>query len=156
MNGRKDSPWFTSRDEFVTHFKEAEKRGVYSRIPIYANASETLKELKSLGFRIKVVTARNASFNHDTSAWLKKNAIPYTGLYNPGHAKEEVKDVDVYIDDAPVVINRLLEHQKKVVVMTQKYNETSINSHDNSRRVKNWQDNVVGAIFDLLDENKKK
>jgi uncharacterized HAD superfamily protein len=150
------NPWFTSREDFVTHFKEAEKRGVYKQIPIYPNASKTLNELKNLGFKIKVVTARNADFNADTSAWLKKNAIPYTGLYNPGHAKEQVKGIDVYMDDAPVVINRLLSHQKKVVVMTQRYNQDGLDESENSRRVQDWQDDVVGAIFDLLDENKKK
>lgn len=149
--------WYTSKEDFLNHFKTAETKGLYGNVPIYENATRVLNELKNFGFNIKVITARGAEFNHDTRAWMEKHKVPVETILNPGTEKQNVQNVDVYIDDAPHVVNKLLEHDKKVVVMNQSYNGHTIDPHENARRVNNWDgDNVVNAIFDLIDGKKDK
>lgn len=142
--------WFKDREEFAKHFQAAEADGIYTKMPIYPGASKTLNELKNYGFNIKVVTARRNVFNKESSGWLKTNTVPFRKIFNPGHAKEDVPDVDIYMEDAPVVIERLIANEKKVLVMNQEYNE-DIADHPNLSRTQNWDtDAVVGKIFDLI------
>lgn len=149
-HGTEQGSWFKDRDEFVKNFKEAELDGIYTKMPMYPGASGTLQELHNYGFKVKVVTARNNAFNKESSAWLKAGVVRFTKIFNPGHAKEAVPEVDVYLEDAPVVIDRLIAHEKKVLVMNQRYNK-DIKDHPNLRRTENWDtDNVVNKIFDLI------
>lgn len=144
------NPWYRDKDHFISSFQAAEKEGLYRQVPVYANASKVLHELRDYGFNIKVITARGAEFNDDTRYWTTTHNIPIKKILNPGMAKETVKDIDVYLDDAPHVINTLIQHEKKVVVMEHEYNEHTVPVHKNARRTKEWNDNVVNAIFDLL------
>lgn len=150
-----EGAWYTSREDFLNHFQEAERKGIYRDIPVYPTASKVLHELRNYGFNIKAVTARGAEFNEDTSEWMRKHNIPVSALLNPGTNKQTVPNIDLYIDDAPHVVNQLLEHNKTVLVMNQSYNTKDIAEHDNAKRVSNWDDNVVEAIFQLLDKRKK-
>lgn len=150
------SPWYSSREEFLSQFKEAEVDGIYTKIPVYPNASKVLTELKNYGFTIKGITAREAVFNVDTKSWIKSNAIPVSKIINPGMAKETVKNIDVYLDDAPQVIKSLLDNEKKVVIMDHEYNQTSGTDHPNSRRVNGWSEKVIENIFELVVDKKNK
>lgn len=146
--------WYSDKADFLNHFQEAERQGIYKKIEVYANASPIIKELQSYGFKLKVVTARGAEFNDDTRAWIRKNDIPVKTILNPGSDKHKIKDVDVYIDDAPHVIKLLRENNKKVVIMEQSYNVEDTEVHDDIRRVKVWDDKMVHAIFELMDKKK--
>jgi len=150
------TPWYDSREEFLSHFKEAEVNGIYTKIPVYPNASKVLTELKNYGFTIKGITAREAVFNVDTKSWIKSNSIPVSKIINPGMAKETVKDIDVYLDDAPQVIKSLLDNEKKVVIMNHEYNQNSGFNHPNSRRVDGWSEKVIENIFELVVDKKNK
>jgi len=143
--------WYKDREDFLSNFSQAEAEGIYRALPVFDNAPEILKELKNYGFNIKVITARGAIFNTDTRSWINTHKIPTKTVLNYGLEKERAKDIDVYIDDAPEVISRLIANKKKVVIMNHLYNE-SIDPHDSSRRVKSWDADIVKAIFDLVDE----
>ena len=147
--------WYTDKADFLSQFQAAEAAGIYRDIKPYNNSSAVLKELKAYGFDIKVITARGAEFNEDTKSWIRTHNIPVKVVLNPGTEKQKVKGIDVYIDDAPHVINTLLAHEKNVVVMEQSYNLKNIPEHENARRVDKWDENVVNAIFDLINKNKK-
>lgn len=143
--------WFKSREEFLTHFRAAEERGVYKELRVYDNVVETTREFKEIGVEVKVVTARNAIFNEHTTEWLKNRPITFSRIENPGHRKEDV-EADVYFDDAPVVINRLIEHEKKVIIRSQAYNSSGqVTENEQTIRVADWKEDVIGAMFKLLD-----
>lgn len=149
--------WYVDKDDFVSELKAAELAGIYKTIAMYPNASNVLNELKAYGFDIKAVTARSAEFNEDTRSWIVEHGIPTKVIINPGFEKHNVPDIDVYIDDAPHVIDKLIEHNKKVIIMNQTYNETAVTPHENSRRAANWndKDKIVNDIFDLIDEEQR-
>lgn len=149
--------WYTDKADFMNHFQEAERKGIYKDIKVYDNASPVIKELQSYGFQFKVITARGAEFNDDTRAWILKNDIPIKTILNPGSNKHTIKDIDVYVDDAPHVIKLLKENNKKVVIMEQNYNveDSAKEPHENTRRVTSWDNEaMVNAIFDLMDKKK--
>jgi uncharacterized HAD superfamily protein len=148
--------WYANKQEFFDSFQTAEKLGLYREVPIYDNAVETLHELKQYGFNIKVITARDATFNPDTQYWAEKHKIPFSAIINPGLAKETVKDIDVYVDDAPHVINTLIKHKKKIVIMNHEYNENTPADAEYSERVDGWGNEVIDSIFNLLDDRNKK
>jgi len=150
-----EGAWYTSRQDFIDHFSKAETEGIYRQIPIFDFASETLNDLKAYGFNIKAITARNASFNEDTRSWIQTHRIPARYILNYGMQKERAKNIDLYIDDAPEVISRLIEHQKKIVIMHQEYN-SDLGHEDHTRRTNGWGPELVNAVFELLDERKKR
>lgn len=151
-----EKAWYKDRDDFLEHFQEAEANGVYRELPIYDSASETLNLLKDYGFKINVITARTPIYNHDTQHWVQKHRIPYSGIFNYGMEKEKAKNIDVYVDDAPEVISRLIEHNKSVVIMDQLYNDHLETPEERSKRIQQWGDSMVEAVFDLLDKKNKK
>jgi uncharacterized HAD superfamily protein len=152
-----DTSWYLDKDDFVNELKAAELAGIYKTIAMYPNANTVLKELKAYGFDIKAVTARGAEFNDDTRSWIVEHSIPTKVILNPGFEKHNVPGIDVYIDDAPHVIDKLIQNNKKVIIMNQTYNETAVVPHENSRRAANWNDKnkIVNDIFELIDEEQK-
>lgn len=148
--------WYKDKDDFFSNFQKAEKDGIYQQMRVFDNAKEVLTELRAYGFDVKVITARGAEFNSDTQKWISTHCLPLAQILNPGNEKHTVPNIDLYMDDSPYVINTLLEHQKKVVVMDQLYNAHNVADTDNSKRVKGWSNDVIDAIFDLLDKKKTK
>lgn len=146
--------WYKDQKDFLTQFKQAELQGIYKTMQVFDNVPTVLAELKALGFNIQVITARGAEFNDDTRYWMKESVIPARKILNPGNNKHEIKDVDVYLDDSPHVIQTLLAHQKNVVVHTQDYNKDNLPEHENLRRVDGWTEDMVESIFSLLDKKK--
>lgn len=151
-----DKAWYTSKDDFLNHFQEAEASGVYRKLPIYESAHETLNLLKSYGFNIQVITARTPIYNHDTQHWIRKHRIPYSGIFNYGMEKEKAENIDVYVDDAPEVIKRLISNNKQIIVMNQLYNNHIETPEEKSKRIDKWGEEMVDAVFDLLDKKHNK
>ena len=150
-----ENAWYPSQENFLERLRTAENEGIYLRLPVYPEASNTLHDLKAYGFRLKAITARSEIFNVDTRAWITEGKIPTKTILNPGNDKHKIKNVDVYMDDSPHVINTLLENDKNVIAMKQSYNGSNIPEHDNVRHVDQWGDGVVEAVFDLVDKNRK-
>lgn len=146
-----EGAWYTSKDDFIGHFQKSENEGLYAKIPIFDYAPQTLKELKNYGFNITVVTARNIAFTKDTRQWIKQHKIPTRTVFHLGIEKEKAPNISLYIDDSPEVIRRLINKEKKVLIMNQRYNE-SVEDHANSRRTDGWGTSMVNSIFELFDE----
>lgn len=147
-----ETAWFANRDEFLEYFLQAEKDGMYRNLPSYAGALEVLQALIDEGFEIKVVTARSADFNHDTAHWLASQGFPQIPIFNPGTEKHTLEDIDIFIDDAPHVINKLVERDRKVIIFNQDYNGHQVEiSETHTRRITGWSlPNLVTALNDLL------
>jgi uncharacterized HAD superfamily protein len=146
-----DEAWYTDKDDFTGHFHKSEGEGLYTKIPIFDYAPQTLAELKNYGFNITVVTARNIAFTKDTRQWIKQHKIPTKTVLHLGIEKEKAPNISLYIDDSPEVIQRLIDKEKKVLIMNQLYNE-NLENHKNSRRTKGWGASMVNSIFELFDE----
>ena len=146
------TPWFKDRAEFLEHFQAAEKTGLYRDLPVYEGAINVLQTLADEGFEIRAVTARSADYNPDTSHWLDSQGIPYKEIVNPGFEKHTVEGVDLFIDDAPHVIQKLVDKERKVIIFTQEYNDHhNIDSDEHTRRITKWSLGTVSeAIGDLL------
>lgn len=149
-----ENAWFESKEDFVESFTAAEQEGLYLNLNIYDNASETIQELKNYGFDIKVITARNAVFNKHTSEWFKKHLGKMPRIYNAGKNKEKVENVDVYIEDSPEVIQRLIRNKKNVLVMDQPYNRDLPIREGKIDRTIGWTDKMVEQIFDLASNTR--
>lgn len=146
-----EGAWYANKDEFIGHFQKSENEGLYTKIPIFDYAPQTLKELKNYGFNITVVTARGIAFTKDTRAWIKQHKIPTRKVLHLGIEKEKAPNISLYIDDSPEVIKRLIDKEKKVLIMNQRYNE-NLEDHANSRRTNGWGSTMVNSIFELFDE----
>lgn len=150
-----DKGWFTDRKDFEKYFFQAEEDGIYLKMPMYENVSKTLTELRNYGFNIKVITARRAIFNNHTTEWFKMHDAGKFKIFNPGHAKHTIKDIDVYLEDSPTVIETLISAEKNVLIMSQDYNEKDF-GEGNYDRTKGWQENIVDKIFNLITKAPKK
>jgi len=70
----------------------------------------TLRVLLKAGYKVRVVTARPASYRTPTVAWLRRNAIPYHELRmredgdnrpDPDLRAEQTSGVRIHFDDKP-------------------------------------------------------
>ena len=147
-----ETAWFSDRKEFLEHFLSAEKAGMYRDLPAYTGSFEVLQILAKEGFEIKAVTARSADFNPDTAHWLANNGLPKIQIFNPGTEKHTLEDIDIFIDDAPHVINKLVEKGRKVIIFDQAYNGFQVTAPaTHTRRIAGWTlSGVASALRDLL------
>lgn len=144
------NPWFKDKADFTAKFTQAEAEGLYRKLEAYEDAAVTIRELRNIGFDIDAVTARFKKFNNDTAFWLRQHDIPVYRIKNPGTEKASVPNIDVYIDDAPHVIEKLVTNAKNVVIMNQPYNTQVEYAHEFTRRVDTWGHVMKTAVVDLL------
>lgn len=145
-----EGAWFETKQEFLLDFQAAEKDGMYRNLSPYDGASEVIHRLSQEGFRIKAVTARSVEYNEDTAHWLNNQGLPIEEILHPGMLKSALEDIDIFIDDAPHVINDLVEHERKVVIFDQGYNDHhAVDSPEHTRRISGWS---VSGISQALEE----
>jgi len=145
-----EEAWFTTKEDFLTEFQNAEKNGLYRDLPAYEGAKETIDILTAAGFDIKAVTARSADYHEDTAHWITSKEIPVEEIEHSGHTKYQVEGIDIFFDDAPSVISGLVEHSRKVVIFDQPWNENEpVDSTEHTRRVQGWD---IKAISSALEE----
>jgi uncharacterized HAD superfamily protein len=146
------APWFASKEDFLGHFQAAERDGMYRELGTYEGAVEVLRTLAEHGFVIHAVTARSATYNNDTQAWLDAQGIPAIQIRNPGFDKHTLGDVDVFIDDAPHVIDGLANAGRSVVVFEQPYNADNLPAADHVKTMTRWEvQQVANALRALLN-----
>lgn len=147
-----EKAWFQSKEDFLSQFQSAERDGLYRNLPAYEGAPEVINMLLANGFKIKAVTARSEDYNADTAHWLKSQGIPVDEILHPGHTKHQVEGIDIFFDDAPGVISGLVEHERKVIIFDQAWNENEPVDHlDHTRRVSGWGiDGLSQALDELL------
>lgn len=145
-----EKAWFNDPAHFTEVFSLSEKEGIYRELDTYHGAPDVLQTLAEHGFIIRAVTARPESYNEDTRYWLEKNGIPVIEILNPGTAKHEVPDIDVFIEDSPKIVERLAQEGRPVLVYDQLYN-ARISEADKVRRLSAWElAHVVDALRTVL------
>lgn len=144
-----ENAWFESKADFLDHFVDAERSGLYRELPIYGGAALTLDDLAAHGCELVAVTARSAEHNADTQTWIESMALPLPSIINSGFTKHAVEGVDVFLDDAPSVVNGLIGAGHKVVVFEQDYNG-EVPAGELSQKVPSWGTPVLSAIAGLL------
>ena len=148
--------WFSSSEHFSSIFRAAEQDGIYLKMPSYEEAPETLRELSNLGFRIKGVTARDFEWGDHSREWLAARTINVDDVFHTGHEKEKVPDIDLYLEDSPEVIERLVTHNKRVAIHTQDYNAHIADENPNVSRFNDWENGkVTDIVFELLEKAKE-
>jgi 5'(3')-deoxyribonucleotidase len=144
------SGWFADRPEFRAAFHDAEKDGIYAKMPMYVGAREALQELVADGkVEIHVVTARDKKWQKDTLAWLQANNVPFTSLTHT--EAKELTDMDVYIDDANHQLTKLRDSGKAVIAFNQLYN-TELD--ETMPRVNSWAD--IPAVVRVVQEKRER
>lgn len=142
-----ESGWFENTDEFLKAFHTAESDGVYKTMKAFKGSGKTLRTLvANRDVEVHVVTARDFKWNKDTREWLRKQKFPFTSITHT-EDKEQVPNIDVYLDDSDKQINTLQSHGKKVIAFT---NQTNIHV-EAAHRVKSWSQ--VPSALRLITSN---
>ncbi len=87
---------------------------IFRHLDLYQGALETLEALSAAGHHIVIVTSKPGWAIHDTFAWLADRHIP-TREVHIIEAKWQVP-CDVYLDDAPHQIRRLVAERPGATV----------------------------------------
>ena len=106
---------FGDMDEFWTWAGPKEhRRSIFRHLEPYPTAVESLRKLRADGHHVVIVTTKPDWAHTDTFRWLADNEIPTTEVHL-SERKYEV-DCDVYLDDAPYVLEQLLEHRPEATI----------------------------------------
>jgi uncharacterized protein len=111
-----------NRYDFYTELNSCWKN--WNSIPVTEkNLSSTTKKLSNLG-QVDIVTAREHSTNSFVKSWLNHHNISYDNYVSviDGPMKANL-DYDIFIDDSPLNVSNFLQHNKKVILYSQPWNE---------------------------------
>ena len=111
-----------NRYDFYTELSSCWKN--WNSIPVTEkNLSSTTKKLSNLG-HVDIVTAREHSTNSFVKSWLNHHNISYDNYVSviDGPMKANL-DYDIFIDDSPLNVSNFLQHNKKVILYSQPWNE---------------------------------
>ncbi len=109
------------------------RRSIFRHLTPYPTAVESLRTLAKSGHRIVIVTTKPHWARSDTFSWLADADLPTTEVHVIDH-KYEVA-CDVYLDDAPHVLEELVEHRPGATIC---------------RFVRPWNEPVAGTL-DVAD-----
>jgi 5'(3')-deoxyribonucleotidase len=93
---------------------KAHRRSIFRHLETYPTAVESLRRLAAAGHRIVIVTTKPHWARTDTFRWLADADLPTTEVHLSDR-KYEV-DCDVYLDDAPHVLEQLTEHRPAATI----------------------------------------
>jgi len=105
------------------------RRSIFRHLDTYPDSVETLDVLRRSGHQIVIVTTKPQWAHTDTLHWLADNGIP-TAEVHMTDDKHEV-DCDVYLDDAPHVLDDLVAARPHALVC---------------RFVRPWNDPTPGTV----------
>ena len=121
------SQWGLSLDDFLAaHRKAVIDDQIFLTMPPVDGAVEGIGRLVDHGVRIRIVTKRfvvegdKARAATDTVAWLDRNKIPYHDLCFV--SEKSTCAADLYLDDAPHIVEGLREAGLRAVVFDQPWN----------------------------------
>ncbi|REK22616.1 MAG: hypothetical protein DWQ40_03025 [Actinobacteria bacterium] len=128
-NGLTELTHFKSMGEFWRWASDLDGRSIFWHLDTFPGAVEALHDLASEGHHIAILTTKPEFAVHDTFEWLAKHELPTTEV----HILEDKwrVDCDVYLDDSPIVLPRLILHRGDRTVC---------------RFVRPWNSPVDGAI----------
>ena len=103
--------------------------------PTEENLSSVTKNLSNLG-QVDIVTARERTTDSFVKIWLNHHDISYDNYVSviDGPMKANL-DYDVFIDDSPLNVLNFLQHNKKVILYSQPWNQHI--SEDQITRISN-------------------
>jgi uncharacterized HAD superfamily protein len=144
---RGNNAWFKDKEEFLSYFLKAQKDGLYKELPVFYGARDTLVELKEAGFEITAITARDSAYIVDTQSWVTENSLPIEEIVYAGDKKYLLPQVDIFIDDAPHVIQALLDNNKKVIIYDQEWNR---HIEIDAPRITEWTPEAIANAMDKI------
>ncbi len=86
----------------------ADRPSIFRHLATYDGAIEALTRLRR-DHDVVVVTTKPHWAVHDTYGWLSDVRFPTTEVHITDH--KETVDCDVYVDDSPLVLERLVRHR---------------------------------------------
>lgn len=90
------------------------RRSIFRHLEPYPHALDSLRLLRRRGHRIVIVTTKPNWAHTDTFRWLADHEVPSTEVHLSDR-KYEV-DCDIYLDDAPHVLDELVEHRGTALI----------------------------------------
>lgn len=127
-NGLIDLTHFKDMGEFWKWSSDLDGRSLFWHLETFPGAVEALESLDAAGHKIVILTTKPDFAVHDTLEWLARHRLPTTEI----HILEDkwTVECDVYLDDSPIVLPRLVEHRPNSVIC---------------RYVRPWNDPMEGA-----------
>lgn len=112
-------------------------------------ALATLQWLREQGVRLVAVTAHaRPAARYHTLQWLLKHGLPFDGVEFTGKGvPKSVVAADLFIDDAPDVVQELQAAGKRVLIYDQPYNRTVA-----GERVLGWEE-IHAYVARVLDNS---
>lgn len=128
-NGLVELTHFRSMGEFWHWASDLDGRSLFWHLETFPGAVDALHALAAEGHHIAILTTKPEFAVHDTFDWLARTQLPTTEV----HILEDKwrVDCDVYLDDSPVVLPRLVTHRGDRTIC---------------RFVRPWNKPVEGAI----------
>ena len=120
---------FRHMGEFWRWAQDHDGHSLFRHLETYPDAVETMWKLAKDGHAVVILTTKPPWAIHDTFAWLSQHRIPTREV----HILENKWDVDcdVYLEDAPHNLARLVEQRPDRLV---------------ARFVRPWNEPVAGAV----------
>ncbi|WP_081914378.1 MULTISPECIES: 5' nucleotidase, NT5C type [Mycobacterium] len=136
--------WGLLPDEYDRlHRFAVTQRGLFEKMPPIEGAPQSIRRLGTEGIRIRVITHRLfIRWFHEiavaqTVRWLDNHAVPYWDLCFM--RDKEAVDADLYVEDTPKNICRLVEQRREVIVFGNSANATGLpDSEYVVARVTSW------------------
>ena len=124
---------FANINEFWKWSSRLDGRSIFWHLEPFPGAVDALAALADEGHSIVIITTKPKFAEDDTREWIVRHQIPTTEI----HILEDkwVVDCDVYLDDGPHVLPRLVANRPASTVC---------------RYVRPWNEPVEGAI-DVVD-----
>ena len=121
---------FADMDAFWRWARGTKDRpSIFRHLEPFPGAVETMRALRDAGHRIVIVTAKPRWAISDTLRWIADHELPTEEIHIQ-YQKHEVP-CDVYLDDSPMVLPKLLHHRPESAVC---------------RMIRPWNDPLDGAI----------
>ena len=139
-----DRAGFADMREFWTWASPKDHRpSIFRHLPTYPGAIPALTDLAER-HHVVVVTSKPHWATHDTLAWLSDVKFPTTEVHIIDD-KEKV-DCDVYLDDSPHVLERLVRHRSDRLILRR---EQAWNTHLEGTQVVTDFGDVVRLVHEL-------
>lgn len=124
---------------------------MYSTLDPIAGAAQSIDDLASAGWRIRIITQRahaepgipNGDICMATIKWLDDNGFVYHDLCFVGDKRDVA--ASLYIDDSPAVVEGLRDMSRVVVVYDRPYNR-----HLPGWRIRGWGKGATGRLGGFL------
>ncbi len=106
---------FADMEAFWTWAQGTDLRpSIFRHLELFDGAATTMRALADAGHEIAIITAKPAWSVPDTLRWIADHELPVTEIHIR-HDKYLV-DCDVYLDDAPNVLQELSAHRPEATV----------------------------------------